>query len=206
MMAKRLQLPDFGARHRVQPAAESGQQDHAAPDDPARLETYETGYSAGWEDAMQNAAEDRARIAAGLAAQLQEISFSFNEAKAHVLANLAPLIEDLVGRVLPQAAAAGLPSLVAEIVGRAAHEATDAPLLLAVSEADHDRILPLLPETPGLPLRIDVLDTLAEGQVQFTIGEHKTEIDHSGALQEMDAAIRDFFAIETSEERLRRHG
>lgn len=56
----------------------------------ARLASYEQGFSAGWEDALAAQADDRKQLAADLAHTLQSLSFTYHEARAHILRGLEP--------------------------------------------------------------------------------------------------------------------
>lgn len=200
-MGRRLALPDFGPAPERRPVADAP----AMTSETQRLDAYEHGYAAGWEDAVRNASEESNRIAAGLAAQLQDLSFSYHEARAHILAGLGPLLGEVATKLLPMVAAEGLPALVTERIEAAVRAGIDRPVQLNVAAADHDRIVALLPRDPGFPLEVKVRDTLAEGQVHLTAGGSETEIDLSGTVAEIQAAIRDFFTLETAQERERRH-
>ncbi len=80
----------------------------------ARLAAYESGYTAGWEDANAAQADDRTRMTAELARNLQSLSFTYHEGRAHVLKAIEPLLGELVGRVLPEIARELLAPLVLE--------------------------------------------------------------------------------------------
>ena len=82
----------------------------------AKLAAYETAYKAGWEDAASAQSEDQARIRADLARNLQQLSFTFQEARAHVLKAVEPLLEEMVNRLLPETARETLAPLVLEQV------------------------------------------------------------------------------------------
>ena len=47
--------------------------------------SYETGYSAGWDDAVRAETEAHKRISAEFARNLQDLGFTFHEARAHVI-------------------------------------------------------------------------------------------------------------------------
>lgn len=51
----------------------------------ARLASYDSGYAAGWEDATAAQSGDQSRIRAELARNLQALSFTYQEARSHVL-------------------------------------------------------------------------------------------------------------------------
>ena len=84
----------------------------------AKLAAYEQGYKAGWDDAAAAQSEDQTRIRADLARNLQQLSFTYQEARAHILKAVEPLLEEMVNRRLPDTARETLAPLVLERMGR----------------------------------------------------------------------------------------
>mgnify|MGYP003515970463 CR=1 FL=1 len=66
-------------------AQQTPSQQVPSADQESRLEAYEQGYRAGWEDAAAAHAEDQRRIRVDLARSLQALGFTYQEARAHVL-------------------------------------------------------------------------------------------------------------------------
>ena len=87
--------------------------------------SYEQGYSAGFEDAVRQEDEARQHISAELARNLQDLSFTFHEARSHVLRGLEPLLTQLTQAFLPEFAAAALGPLVQSEIVKLAEHATD---------------------------------------------------------------------------------
>ena len=65
----------------------------------AKLAAYEQGYKAGWDDAAAAQSEDQTRIRVDLARNLQQLSFTHQEARAHILKAVEPLLEEMVNRL-----------------------------------------------------------------------------------------------------------
>jgi flagellar M-ring protein FliF len=80
LMAGGPVLEDFATL--AGPAAQAPSDPAPALADAERLAAYEQGYRAGWDDAVRAEAADQARIGAELARNLQEMSFSFHEARS----------------------------------------------------------------------------------------------------------------------------
>ncbi|MFV0245772.1 MAG: hypothetical protein ACK5IB_12225 [Qingshengfaniella sp.] len=185
----RVVLEDFGnLPNRV--AIPGGQSDQ-----PGQLESYEKGYAAGWDDATAAATSSNGRIEAGLATSLQDLSFTYQEAYGHVLGAIRPVIQEMVGRLLPRVAQASLPNLIVERLETLLVDAAGAPVTLAVSPADHDRILALLPPDPGFPLTLTEDDTLTEGQVFLKAATLEEEIDTKATLEAIATAVDEFFML-----------
>lgn len=168
-----------------------------------RLAAYEEGYKAGWDDATAAEAEAHARIAADFAKTLQEMSFSYHEARAHVLSALGPLLNAMVERVIPQIAAAGFARTVVETAMQIADAEVDRPVRMRVSPENRDALEDLVGSDPGLPLTVVEDDTLGPGQALVSAGTAENEIDIDGMLTGIRSALDDFLTIQ---EETRRHG
>jgi flagellar assembly protein FliH len=165
----------------------------------ARLASYEQGYVAGWEDAVGAQAGENTRMAADLAHNLQSLSFTYHEARAHVLKGLEPFLVDLVGQLLPQIARGVLGPLVQSALVPLAEIAADGPITLLFNPAARAVIEPLVDQAHGPPLSLVEEPTLGEGQVFLRFGDAETRIDLDGAITEIAAALADFFTLSTKD-------
>ncbi|OLS53657.1 hypothetical protein [Rhodovulum sulfidophilum] len=196
----RLFLEDF-SDHEADPRID--------PDPPAidaeeiRLNAYEEGYRAGWDDASAAEAAARTRIGADFEKTLQELSFGYHEARVHVLEALEPLLSVMVERVLPELARGGLARKVVEIAREMAEAEADRPLQLQVCPENREALEELVGADPGLPLRIVDDSALGPGQAVLRGGAAEREIDIDGMLAAIRSALNDFM---TTEEEARRHG
>ena len=86
----------------------------AADAEAMKLEAFENGYRAGWEDATGAAASEQGHIAADLAQNLRDLSFTLAEAQVAVLAEMRPLLREIVAKLLPVAAHASLAGRIAD--------------------------------------------------------------------------------------------
>jgi flagellar biosynthesis/type III secretory pathway protein FliH len=164
--------------------------------DELRLAVYEQGYAAGWEDAQSAMAGDQTRIATDLARNLQALSFTYHEARGHVLRGLGPLLELIVTRLLPQIAHESLPFTVLETLMEAAEKSADVPIILLANPAARPAIEKLLDHATGLPLTLRDEPSLGEGQVYLQFAEAELQVDLDQAVADMSAAVRNFFALE----------
>lgn len=168
-----------------------------------KLASYETGYSAGWEDAMAAQSGDQSRIRADLARNLQSLSFTFHEARDHVLQAIEPLLTEIVNKLLPVLAHDVLPAKVLEILMPMARNLADVPIHLVISPASRAAIDQVLEQTTGLPITVTEEPSLSEGQVYLRLGETENQINLDRATQEISAAVKGFFVLP---ERERKHG
>lgn len=199
-MIKRLRLEAFGG--------ESHEPDvvHAeGPDlEEVRLKSYEEGYSAGWDDAVRAQADDHDRIREDLSRNLRELSFTFHEARTHMLRSLEPLLETMVNRILPQLARETLGKAVVAEVLAAAEQGLETPVRLAVAASDGAQVEAAVAADVPFPLEIVVDPLLGEGQVHFRFGESERILDTSAVIEAMQGLMAAF--LNEPEQRLSRHG
>lgn len=166
-----------------------------------RMQAYEQGYTAGWDDAAAAQSEDGSRIQADFARNLQSLGFTFQEARMHVLRSVQPLITEIVTCLLPQMAREVLPSLALETLMPLADEMADAPVTLVLNPASRPAIEALLEQATGLPLTVIEEPTLGDGQVYFRLGDIETRLDLDRAMTDIASAVRDFFDLTEKDQR-----
>lgn len=164
-----------------------------------RLKAYEHGYSAGWEDASSAQSDDQTRLRTELAHNIQSLGFTYHEAKGHVLRALAPLLQEIIGRLLPEMAREALAPVVLETLMPLAEQMADAPVALVMNPIARPGIESLLEQATGLPLVLIEEPTLGEGQVYLRLGDAETHVNLDRASAEIAAAVRGFFGLETKE-------
>ena len=161
----------------------------------AKLASFESGYSAGWEDAAAAQADDQTRVSADLARSLQSLSFTYHEARSHVLKAVEPLLRQVVSQLLPAIAKAALAAKVLEVLMPRAEGLVDAPITLMLNPAARSAIEDQIAKTSGLPLILVEEPTLGEGQVYLKLGDVEREVNLDRAVTEISAAVRGFFDL-----------
>lgn len=161
----------------------------------AKLSAYEQGYKAGWDDAAAAQSEDQTRIGADLARNLQQLAFTYQEARTHILKAVEPLLEEMVNRLLPETARETLAPLVLEQVMPMADDLTDQPVTLVLNPAVRAAVENLIEQATGLPLNIEEEPTLPEGQVYIRLGGTEAKVDLTRVTAEIAAAVRGFFSL-----------
>ena len=163
----------------------------------AKVASFEQGYSAGWDDAVGAQQGDQTRIRADLARNLQSLSFTFQDARSHVLQAIRPLILEMINRLLPEVAREALAPTVLEAVMPMADELADAPLTLVLNPAVRGQVEDLLAQTTGLPMVIEEEPTMPEGQVYIRFGTAETKVDLAQVTADIGIAVRAFFNLNT---------
>lgn len=167
-----------------------------------RLESFEEGYKAGWDDAVAARDAEAAQISAGIAATLQDLSFTYNEAYAHMVKALEPLLERMVGSMLPALARDALKHHVLDELNALARELGRAEAIVHVAPGEVEALEPLVAEA-GFPIRVAGDPELGEGQARLRFGEAERQVDLDEVLARVRRAVA-AFCHET--ERELRHG
>lgn len=159
----------------------------------ARLQAYENGYAAGWEDAMSAASDEQGKLSAELANNLQHLAFTHEEARSHLLKSIRPTLVEITTRLLPELAREALAPSILDALLPIIDEAADQPVLLSLNPAARPSIERLISFAAGVPVAIEEEATLGEGQVYLKVGgvEHRVDLDQ--AVQQIIRAVQDFF-------------
>ncbi|SEL54950.1 flagellar assembly protein FliH [Roseovarius azorensis] len=158
-----------------------------------RLEAFEQGYQAGWDDAVKSQTEQARRITADLAQNLQDLHFTYEEAFAAIMTALRPLFDQMTASVLPRLSKATLTPRLVEILHDLAGTHGRQPIQLVAAPADIATLETVLADLTGLTVDLVVDDRLADGQIHLRFGEAEHEIDMQDVLRRIDAAISGFF-------------
>ncbi|MCB2124432.1 MAG: flagellar biosynthesis protein [Rhodobacteraceae bacterium] len=199
-MPRLLQFEVFEVADRSTPRAELAQDEL----EEARLQSYEQGYAAGWDDAVAAQDGEIARLRADLGRNLEDLSFTYHEAHSHVLRTLEPLLHDMVTKVLPAIARESLGHVVLDHLRPLARELAGAPITVVANPINRPLIETLLTAGSEFPLSFADEASLGEGQVYLKLGEAEARVDLDGVIAAISAAVSAFFRIEKQEDR--RHG
>lgn len=168
-----------------------------------RLEAYETGFKAGWDDANAAMTDGAAAVETAATQTLSDLSFTLAEAKAHTLAAMRPLMEQLATNILPRIAHSSLAPLIVEKILAVAETSMETELSLRIAPEDRGSIEDALEGHGELPLRLIDEVTLVSGQANLDLGAIQHQIDLPALSAEIATAVSDFYTLQPnlSEER-----
>jgi flagellar assembly protein FliH len=190
-MAKQFKLETFDLSGPIARDDAPAGLTQAAPDDleSVKVSAYEQGYSAGWEDAAQSAESDKSRISTEFAHNLQDLGFTFHEARSHVIRSLHPLLEALVGKLLPELSAQTIGQRIIEEFVPLAETAADTPIQIEVAPGNSEALQPFLDAHSNHPFELREEPSLSPGQVYLRSGSTEKHIDLVGALSNIQSAL-----------------
>ena len=159
-----------------------------------RLEAFENGYRAGWDDSVKAQTEDNARVSTDLAQSLHELSFTYQEAYTAVLTALEPLMRQMVDVVLPHAAHATLGTRLVEMLHEMAADIGRQPVEIVADPENLDVVKKMVSsgEQLSMPVTVVAEPTLGSGQVFLRAGATERGVDLKEVLAEIDRAVTGF--------------
>ena len=157
-----------------------------------RLNAYEGGYKSGWDDATAEREKSDQLIAADLERNLQDISFTYSEARSEVLNGFGGLIESILTSFLPAVAAEAVVPLVNAELETLLRNLGDQRCELLASVRTAAQLDWLISRHLEADLHIIPEPAFADGRVSLRFGGEEREVDMSGMVETMTAAIRDF--------------
>ncbi len=166
--------------------------DPATPLNAAELAAFERGHRAGWDDAMATQSSEMAHLRSGFGQALADMSFSYTQARAEVLRQIAPVLRTMVEKVLPRLAQTTFVDRLAEELGDFAARCVPATIELAVSEANLAAVR-VLADTPGPGgTRIVASPDIGPLQARIRCADGERSIDLDDLLAAMSDAVMAF--------------
>ncbi|MCG6903278.1 MAG: flagellar biosynthesis protein [Rhodobacter sp.] len=160
-----------------------------------RMAAYEQGYQAGWDDAASAQAQDQTRIGAEFARTLQELSFTFHEARAHLIQAMEPLFQELISTLLPELVVETLGLRILEELRPLVEDCVDRPVELVIAPASRPALERQLAAANVTAIRLCEEQSLAEGQAYLRVGKAERQIDMAGALDRITSAVNALYAL-----------
>ncbi len=160
---------------------------------------YDRGYQAGWSDSAAEEKTRQKKASIQLSQALQEASFTYFEARNHILVSMRPVLEELASKFLPELARKSLAPLVAEKTLALAEE-LETPLKIMCAPQSLDVLQEACKNSPAPPAIFLAEPSLTDLQVVFEYADGSAEIDLSHTIQELTNCVEQFYeALEDQE-------
>lgn len=196
-MGSLLKLEDFGALpvKGLQPPSPAAQAQEG------NLDAYEDGYRAGWDDAVAAATSDRTQITEDFKKSLQDISFSYHEARTHVLNAIAPLLSAMAEKLLPEMAQEHFAQTVLEAVQSLAENAADQPVEVLVNPDTATALRMILSDDLSVPIEIREESHIGTGQAMLKAAQAEHSVDIASAETSIREALDGFLNAQNEEQK-----
>lgn len=158
-----------------------------------RLEAFEQGYKAGWDDAAAAQSEEQSRVAADFARNLQELSFTYHQARGQILGSLEPLLKEMVSKVLPKLASDSLSQIIVDEVLAVSQTQTEAGIQIVISPSNRSALERLLETQDSLDITIIDEPSMAEGLAYLRFAQTENQIDLESVLSGFSQSVDGFF-------------
>ncbi len=182
---------DFGdSAETAEPALPASISQDALED--IKLESFERGYSAGWEDALKAQSGSRTEAANSFIAGLQDISFGYHEARAGLIKAMQPVLTDIMAKLLPEAAQATLGAQVIEQLTEMLRKSADQSVRIEATKENLDALEELVDGAIPPPFVCVPNSDLGPTQVVLQVGAEEREIDLDQVILGISAAMAGF--------------
>lgn len=158
-----------------------------------KLQSFEAGYQAGWDDAMKAQEDDKSRISAELGQNLQDMTFTYHEALSKLTTSFEPILSQVLEKLMPELQKAALGSHILEQISKLVKDAAGQPIEIVVSPSNIEKIEELAGEALAAPFEIVGEASLGEGQAFVRVGMSEREIDLDAVLIGVSKAMTAFF-------------
>lgn len=157
-----------------------------------KLASYETGYSAGWDDAVTAKDNEVTKISSELANSLEDLSFTFHEAQSQLLETLDPMFKVLTSAVLPDAMAASFGHHIVDQLTDMAKSQADQPINIVVSPGEGAAVRALLTRSFSVPVTVREDVGLSAGQAYLKVGGVERELNSAALIDAIKDSIEAF--------------
>lgn len=158
-----------------------------------RLEAFEQGYKAGWDDAAAAQSDDQARVAADFARNLQELSFTYHQARGQILGSLEPLLKEMTSKVLPGLARETLSQTIVDEVLSVAQSQTEAGIQIVISPSNRPALEQLIETQDSFEVTIIEEPSMADGLAYLRFADSEKQIDLDSVLTSFSQSVEGYF-------------
>ncbi len=157
-----------------------------------KLEAFEKGYSAGWDDSLKAKSKSETDAAADFVNALQDISFGFFEARSGLVKAMQPLLSDIVTKLLPEIARASLATHIIEQATDMMRQSADQTIRIEANQSNIEALSEMSSEGVPVPFVLVPNSGLATHQVLLQVSQEEREIDLDTVLIGIDQAMAAF--------------
>lgn len=158
-----------------------------------KLQSFEAGYQAGWDDATKAQEDDKTRIGAELGQNLQDMTFTYHEALSKLTGSFEPVLNQIIEKLLPDLQKASLGAHILEQVTSLVKDAAGQSIEIVVAPSNVEKVQELAGTALATPFEIVGEASLGEGQAFVRIGTSERQIDLDSVLAGVAQAMTAFF-------------
>ncbi|MEM9575668.1 MAG: ABC transporter ATP-binding protein [Pseudomonadota bacterium] len=158
-----------------------------------KLQAFEAGYQAGWDDATKAKAEEKEKLTAEFGQNLLDMSFTYQEALSKLTLSLEPTMRQIIDKLLPEIVRAALGAHVFEQVQQLLKTQVGKPVEIVVNPKNVETVKTIVGSKLPDPFKIVGEDSLGEGQAFVRIGDDERQVDLDSLVSDVSKAMTAFF-------------
>jgi len=196
MMSANHLFQDFGTLN----PAHAGKKALSADElEDVKLHSFESGFQAGWDEAIKAQAETETHVSEELAKSLKSASLEYEEVRKALATDVQTIMEEVVNTILPLAARASLGQHVCDLIKTMTENALDRSIEIVVAPGREKAVYDVL--TADLPeaFKICVDPTMSPNQACLRLGAKEIDVDLDKTVAEIASALSNFFETQKPE-------
>jgi len=158
-----------------------------------KLQAFEAGYQAGWDDAIKAKSDAQEKMKDELQQNLLDLSFTYQEALSTMTTSIKPVLEQIVEKLLPKLVEGALSAHVIEQVNEHVEANIPKKVEIVVSRDSEAVVTNLIERALPSPFEIVGSDTVTSGQAFIRINSDEREINLDDTIKLVSEAISAFF-------------
>ena len=171
--------------------------------DLVRLEGFDAGYKAGWDDATAAVKANSTIISDAISKNLSNLTFTYHDARTAVLNELGPIIKELTQSVLPKVLHSSLSDIIVETIDGIADRNSCPTVHLKVHPDQLESLGKILATRIDMPFDIIADPTLHKSTTLLEVGKSELEIDFTQYFEKISQTLTTFFS---ESEAVRKYG
>ncbi|WP_114291725.1 hypothetical protein [Pseudosulfitobacter sp. DSM 107133] len=157
-----------------------------------KLEAFESGYSAGWEDALKAQSDSQTETVNAFVATLQDVSFGYHEARAGLIKAMQPVLSDIINKLLPEVAQAALGAQVVEQLTSMLRKSVNQDIRIEATQTNLEMLEKLVGHVISAPFVCVPNSDLGPNQIILQVGAQENEIDLDQVISGVANAMAGF--------------
>ncbi len=153
---------------------------------------YDLGYQAGWDEALSHAEKTNLMIGAQLARNLQDLTFTFAEARQATISEFDEVVELLVEKILPKIAHETLGLQIIDQLRESIFNEEHPQIQVVASPQDAPTIESVLESVPGVSTQVQIQADLPAGAVLWRMNEAEHQVDVPKLIQGIEKTLRGY--------------
>lgn len=160
-----------------------------------KVQAFEQGYKAGWDDAAKASQEQQAKAETRLADQIRELDVTYSDARQQVVDSFVPVLRAFTSTVSATLCAETLSSIVEKKVASHLSSGGEQPVVLAANAQSVELLRSMLSTEDTRNFSFRVQESLSDGQTQVSFGGLEELIDVDTACEELRTLLEEYFIM-----------